>query len=111
MLPEKVLPLPFTSEFRLRLQASSVTAGLRVTSRTLQGEDGKTGMPEDTAALGFGGRLEFLLWAGLSPNLFPLEFLFCLDVVSYNDKARSCPLGPLSPAKASGHFTWFLSEN
>jgi hypothetical protein len=51
-----------------------------VTSRRLQGEDGKTGRLEDTAALGFGGRLEFLLWAGLSPNLFPLEFLFCLYV-------------------------------
>lgn len=65
---------------QLGLQASSPTADLKVTSRTLQGEDRKTKKPEDTAALGFGGRLEFLLWAGLSPNLFPLEFLFCLDV-------------------------------
>lgn len=53
-----------------------------MTSRALQGEDGgKAGRPaEDTAAPGFGGGLEFLLWAGLSSNLFPLELLFCLDV-------------------------------
>lgn len=41
---------------------------------------GREGRPEDTAALRFGGRLEFLFWAGLRLNLFPLEFLFCLDV-------------------------------
>lgn len=107
-----MLPNKGTFSFlHFQIQASNITAGLKVTSKTLQGEAGKTARLEDTAALGFAGRVEFLLWEGLSPNLFPPEFLFCSDVVSYNDKAHSCPLGPLSPAKASGHFTWFLSEN
>lgn len=51
-----------------------------MTSKTLQGEGGKAGRLEDTAAWGFDGRLEFVLWAGLSSNPFSLEFLFCLDV-------------------------------
>lgn len=41
---------------------------------------GRERRPEDTAALRFGGRLEFLFWAGLSVNLLPLECLFCFDV-------------------------------
>lgn len=76
MLPNKGTSSFPPSKFWLGLQASGTSRPPEHFKVRMGGE----GRPEDTAALRCGGRLEFLFWAGLCLNLFPLEFLFCLDV-------------------------------